>query len=114
MVDAYLAATRAGDFEGLLSVLDPEVVLRSDAEAMPHGVALMMRGARDVAAAALASRARARQSEVALINGSPGILMAVGGRLRVALTFEVVDGLVADIDVIAAPRRLAALEVAMP
>lgn len=114
VVDAYLAATRAGDFEGLLSVLDPEVVLRSDAEAMPNGVALMLRGARDVAAAALASRARARQSEVALINGSPGILMAMGGRLRVALTFEVVDGLVAAIDVIAAPRRLAALEVAMP
>ncbi|MGA9748378.1 MAG: sigma-70 family RNA polymerase sigma factor [Nocardioides sp.] len=114
VVEAYLAATRVGDFEGLLSVLDPEVVLRSDAEAMPNGVALMLRGARDVAAAALASAPRARQSEVALINGSPGILMAVGGRLRVALTCEVVDGLVTAIDVIAAPRRLAALEVALP
>ena len=114
VVDAYLAATRAGDFEGLLTVLDPEVVLRSDAEAMPNGVALMLRGAHDVAAAALASAPRARRSEVALINGSPGILMAAGGRLQVALTFEVVDGLVAAIDVIAAPRRLAAMEVALP
>jgi RNA polymerase sigma factor (sigma-70 family) len=114
VVDAYLAASRAGDFEGLLRVLDPEVVLRSDAEAMPNGVALMLRGAHDVAAAALASGPRARQSEVALIDGSPGILMAAGGRLRVALTFEVVDGLVSGIDVIAAPRRLAALDVALP
>jgi len=114
VVDAYLAATRVGDFEGLLTVLDPEVVLRSDAEAMPNGVALLLRGAQDVAAAALASAPRARQSEVALINGSPGILMAPGGRLHVALTFEVVGGLVTAIDVIAAPRRLAALEVALP
>ena len=114
VVDAYLAATRAGDFEGLLAVLDPEVVLRSDAEAMPNGVALMLRGAHDVAAAALASAPRARQSEVALIDGSPGILMAPGGRLHVALTFEVVDGLVTAIDVVAAPRRLAALQVALP
>jgi RNA polymerase sigma-70 factor (ECF subfamily) len=81
---------------------------------MPNGVAMILRGARDVAAAALASAPRARQSEVALINGSPGILMAPGGRLQVALTFEVVDGLVTAIDVIAAPRRLAALDVALP
>jgi RNA polymerase sigma factor (sigma-70 family) len=114
VVDAYLAATRAGDFEGLLTVLDPEVVLRSDAEAMPNGVAAMLRGAHDVAAAALASAPRARQSEVALIDGSPGILMAVGGRVQVALTFEVVEGLIAAVDVIAAPRRLAALEVVAP
>lgn len=114
VVDAYLAATQAGDFEGLLAVLDPEVVLRSDAEAMPNGVALMLRGARDVAAAALASAPRARHSEVALINGSPGVLMAPRGRLQLALTFEVVDGLVTSIDVIAAPGRLAALQVALP
>jgi RNA polymerase sigma factor (sigma-70 family) len=114
VVDAYLAATREGDFEGLLTVLDPEVVLRSDAEATPNNVAVLLRGAQDVAAAALASAPRARQSEVALVNGSPGILMAPGGRLQVALTFEVVDGLVTAIDVIASPRRLAALEVALP
>lgn len=114
VVDAYLAATREGDFEGLLTVLDPEVVLRSDAEAMPNGVAVMLRGARDVAAAALASAPRAWQSEVALLDGSPGIVMAPRGRLRVALTFEVTNGLVTAIDVIAAPRRLAALEVALP
>jgi RNA polymerase sigma-70 factor (ECF subfamily) len=114
VVDAYLAATRVGDFEGLLTLLDPEVVLRSDAEAMPNGVSLMLRGSRDVAAAALASGTRARQSEVALVNGLPGILLAPGGRLQVALAFEVVDGLITSIDVIAAPRRLAALEVALP
>jgi RNA polymerase sigma-70 factor (ECF subfamily) len=114
VVDAYLAATRDGDFEGLMTVLDPDVVLRSDAEATPDGVAVLLRGARDVATAALASAPRARQSEVALINGSPGILMAPRGRLQVALTFEVVDGRVTMVDVIAAPRRLAALEVAQP
>jgi hypothetical protein len=74
----------------------------------------MLRGAQDVAAAALASTPRARQSVVALINGSPGILMALNGQLHVALTFEVVDGLVTTVDVLAAPRRLAALEVALP
>jgi RNA polymerase sigma-70 factor (ECF subfamily) len=114
VVDAYLAATRAGDFEGLLTVLDPDVVLRADAEAMPNGVALMLRGARDVAAAALASGPRARRSEVALVDGSPGILLAPDGRLQVVLAFAVVDDLVTEIEVIAAPRRLAVLEVALP
>ena len=111
VVDAYLAATRAGDFERLLTVLDPEVVLRSDAEATPNGVASMLRGARDVATAALASAPRARRSEVAMVNGSPGILLAPSGGLLVVLTFEIADGLITAIDVIAHPRRLAILEV---
>ena len=114
VVDAYLAATREGDFEGLLAVLAPDVVLRSDGEAMPDGVPVLLRGARDVAAAAMASGPRARQSEVALIDGSVGILMAPRGRLQVALLFEIADDLVRGIEVVAAPDRLAALEVAVP
>ena len=114
VVDAYLAATREGDFEGLLAVLAPDVVLRSDGEAMPDGVPVLLRGARDVAAAAMASGPRARQSEVALIDGSVGILMAPRGRLQVALLFEIADDLVTGIEVVAAPDRLAALEVAVP
>ncbi|MGH3386640.1 MAG: sigma-70 family RNA polymerase sigma factor [Nocardioidaceae bacterium] len=114
VVDAYLAATREGDFEGLMAVLDPDVVLRSDAEAMPGGLPVLLRGARDVAAAAMASAPRAWRSEVALIDGSAGILMAPRGRLQVALLFEIAGDRVTSIDVVAAPDRLAALEIALP
>ena len=113
VVDAYLAATRTGDFAALLSVLDPDVVLRADAQAGPSGVASLLRGATTVAKAAMGSSTRARHSQAALINGSVGIVMAPAARLTVALTFEITGDMISEIDVIAAPERLQQLELAV-
>ena len=111
VVEAYLAATRDGDFEGLVRLLDPDVVLRVDAESMPTGRGLVLRGRQAVAGGAVASAARARASELALVDGSVGMVMAVGGLPTVALRFVIVDDAIAGIDVIAAPDRLARLEL---
>jgi RNA polymerase sigma factor (sigma-70 family) len=111
VVEAYLAATRDGDFEGLVRLLDPEVVLRVDAEAMPTGRGLVLRGRQAVAGGAVASAARARASELTLVDGKVGMVMTAGGRPTVALRFVIVDDTIAGIDVIAAPDRLARLDL---
>lgn len=113
VVEAYLAATRTGDFEGFVAVLAPEVVLRADAGALPSGRPVQVRGAHDVALAALASAERARRTEVALVDGEPGLVMVHAGRLSVALRFVVVDGLVTEIDVVGDPDRLDRLDLAL-
>ena len=113
VVDAYLAATQSGDFEALLAVLDPEVVLRADAHAVPSGISTLLRGARSVAQGAMASAARARRTEPALIDGSVGLVMAPSGEPTVVLTFGIVDGWITEINVIADPDRLHQLDVTL-
>ena len=83
VVDAYLAATRGGDFEALVRILDPDVELRADAEAVPSGVPVVLRGAEAVAHGAVASAARAQITQPALVNGAVGLVMAPQGRLSV-------------------------------
>lgn len=114
VVDAYLSATRTGDFEGLLAVLDPDVVLRADPQAVPSGVATLLRGADAVARGALGSAARARDTEVTIINGSPGLVMAAGTHQAVALIFTMVGDRITEIDVVGAPERLSQLRIAAP
>ena len=114
VVDAYLSATRTGDFAGLLSVLDPDVVLRADAQAVPSGVATLVRGAHAVAQGALASAARARHTEVAIINRSAGLVMAPGTEHTVALMFSIAGDRITAIDVVGAPERLRELRIAVP
>lgn len=113
VVEAYLAATRAGDFEGLVAVLAPEVVLRADAGALPSGRPVEIRGAHDVALGALASAQRAQQTEVVLVDGEPGLVMVHDGRLAVALRLTVVEGLVTEIDVVGDRDRLDRLDLAL-
>jgi RNA polymerase sigma factor (sigma-70 family) len=112
VVDAYLAATRAGDFEALLTVLDPDVVLRADAHAVPSGVTTLLRGSHAVARAALDSAARARHTELALIDGSVGLVMAPHGQPVVALTFAISGERISEIDVVGGPARLRELRLA--
>jgi RNA polymerase sigma-70 factor (ECF subfamily) len=111
VVQAYLEATRSGDLEALISVLDPDVVLRADAEAGPTLTPTQLHGARAVAAGAVASTVRARVSDLALVDGQVGLVLAPHGSMTVALTFTVVGDLITEIDVIAAPDRLARLDV---
>jgi len=111
VVEAYLAASRGGDFDGLLAVLDPDVVLRADRSAVPPGASREIRGARAVAEQALTRRARFAQP--ALVNGAVGIVVAPRGRLLLVLGFTLKGGKIAEIDVIADPARLRQLDLAV-
>jgi len=113
VAEAFLAAARGGDLGGLLAVLDPEVVLHADAVAVPSGVPVTIRGAAAVARNARAASVRSRYSGVALVNGSPGIVMVSRGRLAVVLAFTIADDTISRIDVIADPARLAELHLAV-
>jgi RNA polymerase sigma factor (sigma-70 family) len=111
VVAAFLAASRGGDFNALLALLDPNVVVRADRTA-PAGAPAEVRGAPAVAKTALAFSGRARFAQLALVNGAVGIVAAPRGRLLVALGFTIRRGRIVRIDVIADPERLRQLEVA--
>jgi RNA polymerase sigma-70 factor (ECF subfamily) len=113
VVEAFLAASRGGDLAGLIAVLDPDVVLTSDGAAVPAGVARTVRGAQAVARGARAAAMRSRYGRIALVNGAPGLVMAPGGRLVVALAFTFAEDRITGIDVIADPERLAGLDLAV-
>jgi len=113
VTEAFIAASRGGDLEGLIAVLDPDVVLHSDAVASPSGVALTVRGAAAVAGGARAASARARYGSIALVNGAPGLIMAPRGRLMIALALTFSGDKISQIDVIADPDRLAALDLGL-
>ncbi|KFG74795.1 sigma-70 family RNA polymerase sigma factor [Streptomyces mutabilis] len=111
-VDAYLAATRGGDFDALVSLLHPDVVLRADAAVVPTPEPIAVTGVEQVARGAMASMARARLTGVVLVDGRVGLAMAENGRLRVVLRFTFADdGLITGIDVIAEPDRLGELRI---
>lgn len=112
VVDAFLAAVRAGDMHGLLAVLDPDVVLHADGAAAPAGAAQEVRGALIVAERALIYQGRARFGEAALVDGAVGILVAPRGRLVGLLGFTITGGKIARIDVIADPAHLRRLNLA--
>jgi RNA polymerase sigma-70 factor (ECF subfamily) len=113
VVDAYLAAVRDGDFEGLVRVLDPEVVLTADAGSSPAGQLVEMRGSDVVARAAMASSTRARYSAPALVEGSVGIVMAPRGQLFLVLSFTFDGDRITAIDVVSDPERLRHLDLAV-
>jgi RNA polymerase sigma factor (sigma-70 family) len=104
VVDAFLAASRQGDFEALVALLDPDVVLRADPAAVRTGAAAEVRGA---AAVAGTFSGRAQTARPALVEGAPGAVWAPGGRPRVAFGFTVTDGRIVAIDLLADPERLA-------
>src|SRR5512133_3130256 len=113
VVDAFLAATRGGDFDALLAVLDPDVVLRADAGAVPAGVSRVIRGASAVAEQALAFAQRLGPfARPALVNGAAGIVAAPGGRPVSVLGFTVRGGKIVEIDILADPQRLSRLDLA--
>jgi RNA polymerase sigma factor (sigma-70 family) len=108
IVDAFLAASRGGDFKGLLAVLDPNVVLRADAASIRIGATREVRGA---AAVAQTFAGRARDARLALLDGEPGLAWAPGGRLRVAFGFTLEHGKIVGIEMMADRERLTALDV---
>jgi RNA polymerase sigma factor (sigma-70 family) len=113
IVEAFLAASRRGDFEALLAVLDPDVLLRADRAAVPPGTPREVRGATAVARNALAASRRARVSQLGLVDGAVGIILAPRGRLFLVMAFTITHGKIVAIDVIANPERLHRLDLAV-
>ncbi|MGW1018300.1 sigma-70 family RNA polymerase sigma factor [Streptomyces niveus] len=113
VVDAFLAASRGGDLDGLLAVLAPDVVRRADPQALPGGAATEVRGAREVARETVYFGRRSRSAETALVNGAVGVVVAPHGRLLYALTCTVEGDRIAAFEVIADPERLRGLEIAV-
>jgi RNA polymerase sigma factor (sigma-70 family) len=109
VVEAFLAAARAGDFEALLTMLDPDVVFRPDAAAMQMGDNVVeLRGAEAVAQT---FKGRAQAAKPALIDGALAVTVAFGGQLRIVLGLTFANGRIAAIDAIADRARIAAFEV---
>jgi len=103
VVDAFLTALRAGDFAGLLAVLDPDVLVRVD---IPGRPAAEVRGAANWAKGAVAYSQLAATVQLAMVNGAPGLVFAPGGRLTRVLAFTIVDETIVEFEVIANPERL--------
>ncbi len=114
VVDAFIAAVRSGDFEGLIAVLDPDVVLRADGGARWLGATRAIRGAEMVARSALTITRRLTGFDVrhALVNGSAGIVSRdENGEPFSVMGFTVHDGRILEIDVLADPERLRRLDL---
>ena len=108
VVAAFLAASRGGNFEALLALLDPNVVLRADAEAVKIGADDEIRGASPVAAT---FAGRARVARPALIDGVPGLVWSHGGHPRIVFDFIVENGRIVAIDLIGDPERLQEMDL---
>jgi len=114
VVNAFLAAIRAGDMDALLAVLAPDVVRRVDPVLLPAGrAASVVRGARAVVEDARTLSGPGRQAELVLVNGAPGAVVAHAGHLTLALTFIIEDEKITEFEVIGDPARLAGLTVAV-
>jgi RNA polymerase sigma-70 factor, ECF subfamily len=113
VVEAFLAASRRGDFDALVRVLAADVTIHADASASRSGTAVDLRGARAVARGALAASARTPFARLAVVDGRVGIVVAPRGRLAIVLAFEFAGEQIAAIDVIADPTRLAALALGL-
>jgi RNA polymerase sigma-70 factor (ECF subfamily) len=112
VVDAFLAAAREGDFERLLEILDPEVVLRADAGEGRPDLTALLRGAHAVAGQALAFRRYTATATRVLVNGVPGgIAWAPDGQPAAVLAMTVMGGRIVAIDVLADPDRLRRLDL---
>jgi RNA polymerase sigma-70 factor, ECF subfamily len=110
VVNAYLAAAREGDFEGLLRVLDPDVVLRADGGATGFP-SRYLRGAEAVASSALAFRRAAAVGRPVLVNGAPGVVGMRNGEIFSVLGFTVVNDRIVEMDILADPERLRTLDL---
>ncbi|HYH13388.1 MAG TPA: sigma-70 family RNA polymerase sigma factor [Thermomicrobiales bacterium] len=108
VVDAFLAASRNGEFQSLVALLDPDAMVRADAAAVALGGDWRAHGA---TAVAKTFSGRARAARPALIDGAPGAVWAPGGKPKVAIEFSIVDGTIVGIDLLADPALLEQLTI---
>jgi RNA polymerase sigma factor (sigma-70 family) len=112
VVDAFLAAAREGDFEGLVSLLHPDVVLRADGGPKLPGITRVIRGAAAVAGGAVAYRGAALISKPALVNGTAGVVAMAKGKPFAVIGCTISGGKIVEMDILADPDRLAQLDLA--
>jgi RNA polymerase sigma-70 factor (ECF subfamily) len=111
VVDAFLAAAQKGDFEALLGVLDPDIVLRADGGAV-KGMSRLVRGAQAVVAQAAAFSKINLSDQIVLVNGNVGVVTRLpDGRLFSVVAFTIANGKVVEMDILADPERLSRLDV---
>jgi RNA polymerase sigma-70 factor (ECF subfamily) len=111
VVDAFFAAARDGDFDALVAVLDPDVVLRSDGGAARPGVSVVVQGAEAVAKRAVTFARLSPFVRRALVNGAAGVVVAPGGRPVSVMGFTVRGGRIVEIHAVADPDRLRQLDL---
>ena len=111
VVDAFLAAVQDGDFEALVAVLDPAIVLRADGGAA-KGMSRLVRGAQAVAAQAESFSKLELSSQVVLVNGNIGVVSRLpDGRVLSVIGFTIAGGKVVEMDILADPDRLSRLDL---
>jgi RNA polymerase sigma-70 factor, ECF subfamily len=110
VVQAFLAASRNGDFEALFRLLDPDVVLRADAGPR-SSQSRVIRGAAAVAAQATAFSRGAKFGRLVLVNGAPGLVAVAGGQLLGVMDLVVTDGRIVEMDILADPERLRDIDI---
>ena len=108
IVEAFLAASRDGDFEGLLAVLDPDVVFRADSAAQRLGSLAEIRGA---AAVAETFKGRARAAKPALVDGRPALAVIMGGQLRIVLRLTISGDRISAVEAVADAGRIGRFDV---
>ena len=113
VVDAFFAAARDGDFDALVAVLDPDVVLRSDGGDARPGTTVEVHGAHAVASRAMLYAKLAPYVRPALINGAAGVVVTPRGRPFSVMGFTVAGGRIVAIDALADPERLAQLDLTL-
>ncbi len=111
VVDAFMAASREGDFDALVAVLDPDVVLRADGGAVRAGLSKELRGARAVAEQAFQFRHLAKHARPALVNGAAGLVSAPEGKPFSVMGMTISGGKIVEIDILADPERLSELDL---
>src|SRR5215216_5614635 len=113
VVEAFFTASREGDFEALVAVLDPDVVLRADVGGVPAGASRELHGAQAVAEQALTFSQFAPFARPALVNGAAGVVVAPRGRPFSVMGFTVSGGKIVEIDILADPAPLRQLDLAV-
>jgi RNA polymerase sigma-70 factor (ECF subfamily) len=113
VVDAFFQAARAGDFDALVALLDPDVVLRSDFGARRAAAPPVIRGAASVAGQALLFKNPDAELRPVLMNGGPGVVVMIGGRPFSLMGFTVAEGKIVEIDAIADPERVSRVAAAV-
>jgi RNA polymerase sigma-70 factor (ECF subfamily) len=113
VVDAFLAAARGADFEALLAVLDPDVVLHAETGALEAAGLVSVRGAESVAGNALTFQRFSTDFTVhpALVNGAAGLVRVEDGEVKGVVAFTIVGGRIAEIDILSDPDRVRALDL---
>ncbi|MEU5398842.1 RNA polymerase sigma factor SigJ [Streptomyces sp. NPDC005963] len=114
VLEAFLAASRGGDFDALVALLDPDVVLRADVGSAPMMASKEVRGARKVADQAMLFRQYAQYAHPVLVNGGAGVLTAPGGQPLSVMGLTITGGKIVAIHILADPERLGGLELTLP